>query len=103
MGCAGNLEELLVLGAGSLSEGILGHIEGISLFASNEQQGLVNELDVISSVPAHQLHEAAGGVAEGRVRMTMGATIVNHALAIEVSAELGNAFISKSIEIYVAE
>ena len=50
MGCAGNLEELLVLGAGSLSEGILGHIEGISLFASDEQQGLSVASQLISSM-----------------------------------------------------
>ena len=43
-------EQLLVAGAGGLAKGILGHIKGICLAATNHQQRLVNQLHIVGGI-----------------------------------------------------
>lgn len=62
---SGDFEKLLIAGSHGLSEGFLGHVERVSLFARDYEQRDIDEPDLIGGVPGHQIKETAGGIAEG--------------------------------------
>ena len=80
--CAIDLEQFLVLRAGCLGECILGHVQAVGLATSDHQQRLVDQLDLVGGVEAHQVQQTARGVFEGRVGVRMRLPVVLVTLAI---------------------
>ena len=68
--------QLLVLGAGGLGEGFLGHVQTVGLAAGNHQQGLV-------------LRKLLGLVVQPVIKFVMATTAVNRMRGLSCSTSRG--------------
>ena len=94
MGGAVDQEQLLVIGAGGLGEGVLAQVQAVGVAAGDHQQGLIDEFDPVGGVPAHQVEQAAGGVAEGRVGVRVAAPVVLVTLPVHLERQRGNLLVA---------
>ena len=85
-----DLEQFLVLRAGGPDERILAHVQAVGLAARDHQERLVDQLDPVGGIPAHQVQQVAGGVLEGRAGVCMRAPVILVALTIHFERQRGN-------------
>lgn len=75
--------EFLVIRARRLLEGVLRHVERISLVTGNHEERLVDQVHIVCLIKGKEVEVAADRVLEGRVRMTMGLPIIDVAFAVK--------------------
>lgn len=75
--------EFLVIRARRLLEGVLRHVERISLVTGNHEERLVDQVHIVCRIKGKEVEVAADRVLEGRVRMTMGLPIIDVAFAVK--------------------
>ncbi|MNG04732.1 hypothetical protein D3C84_878870 [compost metagenome] len=95
MSCAIDGEQLLVLCTGGLGKGLLRHIQAVRLAARDHQQRLVDQFDLIRRIEAHQVQQAAQGVPEGRVGVSMSLAVVLKTLPIQIKWQPGDLLVGE--------
>lgn len=81
MGCSGDEEQFLIIGARGVAEALFRHVECVGVATGNHKKRFIDKMHSLGSIPVHQVNETAFGVTERGIGMT----VVDHIVVIPLT------------------
>ncbi len=84
---SGDEEQLLILRTGRTAIALFCHIERVGDASGNHQKRLIDEVHIRAGIERHQVHEAALGIAERRIRMGVALKVIGITFSVEIERQ----------------
>src|SRR5690606_11122493 len=92
MGRSVNQKQCHVFCMGCFAKCLICHVFCSSLASCHHEQRLVDQFNLVCSIPGHKIHQAASGVQKSGVGMCMGSVIVFISFTIQIGCSFGGVF-----------
>src|SRR5690606_36411468 len=93
MGRSVNQKQFLVFCMGCFAKCLICHVFCISLASCHHEQRLVDQFNLVCSIPGHKIHHAASGVQMSRIGMCMGSVIVLISFTMQIGCSFRDFFL----------